>query len=300
MIQVLWIDDECKNSLGEYTEEGRSFVESAYDNNIQINGVTSYDEGLMEIRNNPHNYIAVILDIRNQSVSEGNPADGFMATKDAIRDFHRDWHQQEPYIYVLSGEKQYQSQDTLIRKEEHQTKAVYEKHKKEDCDQLFNDIRKVEYVSSLYKCQCEYNDILEAINQLCGKDEYTRVLHLIVEILSEGHDKNADLINSMRKVLESLRDVLKNNNFEYFQNGSKDDSLNQLSIFIGNQKDTIPIYIRRAFHTVVNITQEGSHMLGKDSVDDAISSGQAPYLLRSCLFELFNIILWVKHYISET
>ncbi len=288
MIKVLWIDDECLDATNELTYKAKEFVNAAYDKGIDITSVASYKEGLSLINRNPLEYIAVILDVRNQSVTEGNVADGYMDAKAELDKIQYRLNQQEPYVFVLSGEKAYHDDLVLLRKMPYQTKSVYDKNGK-DYEILFEDILKIEKVSSLYRCQCEYEDVLEAIRKLCGEDEYKRVLLLTMQILVYGHSDKSEHFNSLRKVLEAIMDVL--NQCGYY----KDEqvmSLNNLSRYIGQDR-TIPVYIQRSFHSLVEITQNGSHLLG---VDDDTAENKAPYLLRSCLFELFNIIIWLRDY----
>ena len=154
MIKVLWIDDECKDIYGELSVMGREFIEYAYEQGIEITPMSTYKEGLTTIEACPLEWCAIILDIREQKATTGNAVDGYQNAYDWLRDFHIKHHQEEPYIFTLSGEKRYHEEDSLIRKELYCSKRVYDKSG-EDYKSLFDDIHKIENISDLYKLHKE-------------------------------------------------------------------------------------------------------------------------------------------------
>ena len=287
MIKVLWIDDECKDIYGNLSPKGRGFIEYANDKGIEITPVSTYEEGLSAIKERPLEWCAVILDIREQRATVGNAADGYQRAYDWLRDFHNERHQQEPYIFTLSGEKRYHDEDALIRKESYCSKRVYDKNL-ENYKILFDDIRKIEGISDLYKLQDEYKDLLR-ISSLLGEKADKRLLEIMYLILVKRDVTNSKLLNEIRKYLEDFVIAFLGNK-SFFPNDIK--SLNDCSRYIGNQKD-IPEYIKRSFHSLVSIVQEGSH--GRTVIDNDVRYGESPYLLQSCLFELLNIIYWTKY-----
>lgn len=287
MIKVLWIDDECKNIYGELSIKGREFIEYANEQGIEITPVSTYKEGLTAIEIYPLKWCAVILDIREQKATIGNAVDGYQNAYDWLRDFHKERNQQEPYIFTLSGEPRYHKKDSLIRKESYCSKRVYDKSGG-DYKILFDDIHKIEKISDLYKLHTEYIDLLNISNKL-GEKANNRLLEIIYSILIKKNVVDPKLLNEIRKYLEDfVITFLKNKSF--FPNNIK--TLNECSRYIGNQKD-IPEYIKRSFHSLVSIVQEGSH--GDTTIDNDVRYKNAPYLLPSCLFELLNIIYWTKY-----
>lgn len=286
MIKVLWIDDECKNMYGELSVMGREFIEYAYEQEIDITPISTYKEGLIAIEAHPLEWCAVILDIREQRAATGNAVDGYQNAYDWLRDFHNKHSQEEPYIFTLSGEKRYHEEDSLIRKESYCSKRVYDKSG-EDYKKLFDDIRKVEGISDLYKLHKKYTDLL-CISKSLGENADNRLLEIMYSILIKKNVTDPKLLNEIRKYLEDfVIAFLKNKSFF----SDKKKTLNECSQYIGDQEG-IPEYIKRSFHSLVRIVQEGSH--GKTTIDNDVRYGKAPYLLQSCLFELLNIIYWTK------
>ncbi len=289
MIEVLWIDDECKDSNGRFTPMGREFIESASDEDIEITPKTTYKEGLDAIINNPLKWCAVILDIREQNATNGEAVDGYL---DIVRelDRHQEKHNlKEPYIFTLSGEKQYQRHDSLAYKRDYCSKRVYDKNG-EDYKILFNDIRRIKNVSELYKLRAEYKDVIDASRTL-GEGGDDRLVEIMYHILLKKEYNNASLLNEFRKYIEDF--IMKKLGETGFFPRNVEPTLNQRSIFIGGKDSKVPEYIKRSFHSLVSLTQEGSH--GGTITDEVVRNGKAPFLLRGCLFELLSIVDWIKY-----
>lgn len=290
MIEVLWIDDECMLTPDKLSPMGEEFVNYAYEQNIKITPMQTYKEGVGAIKNNPHRWCAVILDIHNQKTTSGKPSDDFDAARDEIKSLQTLRHQEEPYIFILSGNKLYQGEHSTIRQPDYCSKSIYDKNG-EDYKQLFDDILKIQNISKLYTCQEQHKDVLTIAKELCGEETWERLLKILYKITINDIKNDPALFNDMRKILEDIMKVLEEQyRYSYFTETKEEISLNNLSRYIGNDKN-VPIYIQRAFHTLTSVTQNGSHGL---EVDSDVLSSKAPYLLRSSLYELCNILFWMR------
>ena len=287
MIEVLWIDDECKNQDG-LTDMGKGFVDLAYVYGIKITPMLTYKEGIDAIKKSPLRWSAVILDIHNQKATTGKASDDFDDAREQIIRFQAQHNQGEPFIFVLSGNKQYQTESSTIKKPDYCQKNIYDKNG-EDYKLLFNDIIKIQDISRLYNCKEEYKDVLDVAKHI-SDETWESLLMLLYNVTVICEKKNTDLFNRMRKILEDVMLVLKKYGYPYFATTNKEISLNSLSMHIGGDK-TIPEYIQRAFHTLVRIVQDGSHRM---IVDSDVSCLRAPYLLKSSLYELCNILMWLR------
>lgn len=290
MIEVLWIDDECMTDSGKLTTMGEEFVNYAYDKKIKITPMQTYKEGVGAIRNNPHKWCAVILDIHNQKATSGKASDEFDAARDEIKSIQALNHQKEPYIFILSGNKLYHGEHSTIRRPDYCSKSIYDKNG-ENYKTLFEDILNIQNVSKLYTCHEQYKDVLDIATNFCGKQTGQGLLKILYDTTINDVKNNPALFNEMRKILEDIMKVLEQYQYSYFAETKEDISLNNLSRYIGNDKN-VPVYIQRAFHTLTSVTQNGSHRL---DVDSEVSCSRAPYLLRSCLFELCNILIWIRN-----
>lgn len=288
MIEVLWIDDECI--------KGEPFILNAALHGIQITACKTYVEGIKTLEKEPKRWCAVILDIREQNAGQGTEVEGYLRARKAIEAFQLNHRQFEPFIFVLSGEAEYIKSGSLVLREEYASKNVYSKTT-EDYKLLFDDIKRISNVSPYYQVQKEFESVLDIFKNYFKADKY-RLLSLIKIILYDNCVNGQMLFNEFRKILE---DVIfpKMDELGFFPSDIK--SLNDKSKYF-TQKDqkNNPEYIKRAIHSLVAISQDGSHAEGASSnpldlrVDKDVSEGRAPYLLRSCLYELLNIIVWMK------
>ena len=285
MIEALWIDDECKNQDG-LTDIGKGFVDLAYVYGIKITPMLTYKEGIDAIKKSPLRWSAVILDIHNQKATTGKASDDFDDAREQIIRFQAQHNQGEPFIFVLSGNKQYQTESSTIKKPDYCQKNIYDKNG-EDYKLLFNDIIKIQDISRLYNCKEEYKDVLDVAKHI-SDETWESLLMLLYNVTVICEKKNTDLFNRMRKILEDVMLVLKKHEYSFFAT-NEEKTLNNLSVHIGRDK-TIPEYIQRAFHTLIRIVQDASHRL---VVDYDVSCLRAPYLLRSSLYELCNILMWI-------
>lgn len=285
MIEVLWIDDECLTSSKEYTPMGREFIEYAYNYDILITPMSSYKEGIEALKNNPLKWCVVILDIYNEKTTSESPSDDFKNAADEIIRIQERNHHLEPYTFILSGNKQYHTNNILLTKPDYASKRVYDKNNG-DYAILFEDILKIKKISPLYHCWKEFSDVLTAAKDFCGDETEKRIRRILDKIIVQDIKNDASLFNEIRKALEDIMKGLKVHNYSFFSSDIEKESLNNLSRYIGKD-ETVPEYIQRAFHTLDRITQPGSH---NTIIDTDISN--SPYLLRSCLYELCNILIW--------
>jgi len=296
MIEVLWIDDECMTDSGKRSPMGEEFVNYAYEQKIKITTMQTYKEGVGAIRNNPHKWCAVILDIHNQKATSGKASDDFDAARDEIKSIQALNHQKEPYIFILSGNKLYHGEHSTIRKPDYCSKSIYDKNG-DDYKLLFEDILKIQNVSKLYTCQELYKDVLTIANDFCGEETRQRLLKVLYEITINDVKNNPALFNDMRKILEDISEGLKQLGYPYFLETKEKVTLNNLSRYVDSDM-SVPEYIQRAFHTSDRIVQDGSHSQKaaeeRFKVDCDVAHSMAPYLLRSCVYELCNILIWMR------
>ncbi|MCM1312284.1 MAG: hypothetical protein NC206_03685 [Bacteroides sp.] len=296
MIEVLWIDDECMTDSGELTNLGTEIVNMAGDEGINITPMLTYKEGINAIKANPKKWCVVILDIHNQNATSGKPSDDFDEAREEITRIQQHNNQKEPYIFVLSGNDQYHGENSIIRQLSYCRRSVYNKCG-EDYKLLFEDILKIQNVSKLYTCQEQYKDVLTIAKDFCGEETWEKLLAVLYKITIEDVKNDPALFNDMRKILEDISEGLKRFDYSCFLETKEKVTLNDLSRYVGNDP-SVPEYIQRAFHTLDRVVQDGSHSKktaeDRFCVDDDVSKLKAPYLLRSCVFELCNILIWMR------
>lgn len=290
MIHVIWVDDNCRDSEGQLTELGTQIVDQAWNYGIEIEAFDQYKPALMTLQSNPSRYSAIILDIRNEKAEIDNATTDYHKMKKEIENIKSKDQSSEPYVFSFSGIDQYYNSD-LIPKESYASRSVYAKPNESTL--LFQDIVKVAYdYSPNYKIQKEFSDVFESLDLMnwagTDKEKLTRVFK-VVSLQRDNRDDSA--LNDMRKIIEIIMGVLS-------ERGLVPDNSNLAtqSKAIGDNKE-IPVYIQRSFHSIVEVTNNGSHALLRTTED--IKNGEAPYVLRSCMYELCNIIIWLGKVVNN-
>jgi len=140
------------------------------------------------------------------------------------------------------------------------------------------------------------NHIIAKISNKYGKvfqlsPEIQMDLLQILMIVEDGDTRNADVYNKIRKVLDWVMEYCFNIGLSQIEfTGS---NLADCSRFLGSKEmgKVVPIYIQRSFHSCVEIANDGSHRL---RIDKDTKDGVAPYLIQSTVFEMLNILNWLK------
>jgi len=294
MINAIWVDDLIKNPDGTQTDLCKSIVNSAYDEGIDITPFATYDEAYNEMKKYPSKWIAIILDVRNDHAIAGSENQDYLSMRRKVEDFRKEQgNSVEPFIFVFSADpvtisasKRYFIKDADI-----QSKEVY--IKPNDTNVLFDDIKAAANLSTVYATYKKYEDIMNSLEEMkWSQKDQNDVFDLIKAIDTDNDYKSDKWYNVIRKLLETvIFDKLEKEGFmdgfltsQYYK-----DTLNAKSIYVCRKDSPVPEYIKRAFHSLTEITQQGSHSL---IVTNYTKEGKAPYLLKSCLFNLLTIIIW--------
>lgn len=304
MINVLWVDDLAFTAEGTQSDICKSIVNSAYDEGIDIIPYATYVDAYKELENSPSKWTAIILDVNNSKATEGNENQDYLSMREKIIEFRKSHHNSvEPYIFVFSADqgtiadaKKYFRRDSELQRME-----VYKKPS--DVAVLFDDIKTIAKYSENYAIYKEHESLLNNLVKMNWSSQEQEIVFSLIKSIEKQNDyKNDSIFNGMRKLLEStlyrileykgimddLPDYLKTKK-------NQEDSLNNRSNYIGQNK-RVPVYIQRAFHSLTVNVQNGSHKDNKKEsnivVANDVSEGKAPYLLKSCLYDLLTIIVW--------
>ena len=306
MVKILWVDDESKDVIGNYTAKGDSFISDAGWEGINVTAFNQYNDALHELELHPTLYTAIVLDVEDDRASDGDKKDGFMEAMRSIDSFHGKHNQKEPYVFVFTGHDKYTSGDSkVMTKPDYASKNVYLKGS--DREILFEDIKKVAENSRLYQVFRKYDDVLKAAQHRFDTENLDNLREVIFRIEYEGKSTDDSILNIMRKILFYCFDHVP---FDYPQldgQGNRIENYAAKSKFIGDRRNSevIAPYIQRYFHSLVEVLNVGSHSgdevssgndeknLKKKPVSVDVKEGKAPYLLRACMYELFNIIIWL-------
>ena len=134
-------------------------------------------------------------------------------------------------------------------------------------------------------------------------------MDILKDIENDVIDKSPeDLLNQLRKIIEKIftklnqigiipNEIIQNkgwiNGSSLFLSGKHID-------FIHNQ-DFIHPTIAEVIFRLLNITQDASHGEGdlRLKVDDYMKEMKSPYLYKSCVFQLLELLVWFKNFIDN-
>ncbi len=156
----------------------------------------------------------------------------------------------------------------------------------------------------------KYSDLLEICSDnLLGREHFTRLFALIKHIENlEKLPNTEDMLNPIRKIIERVFTRMAENGIIPEVILSNKGWINGSSLFLANKHsdyehlcEIIPPVISESIHRLLNIIQDASHGDGelRLKVDRYLKSAQSDYLYRSCVYLLFDLLLWFKDFMEN-
>lgn len=297
--KILWIDDDH--------EEFDDFKIAASNENIILKAFKSFNKGFEYLEKNIDQIDGVILDalfFENENQVKGTEdLKGFTSSQrrlaqiDSIKVLPR---------FILSGQTRFSNDSTF----KETWGDHYKKSNQNDILRLFADIKKQVDESPDHQLKLKYHQVLVVCDdKYLGDKQFDRIFSLVKHIENLEYLKNTeDQLNPIRKIIEALfirfgelgiipMAILNNKGWI---NGSSLFLSNKHSDY-HNQSELIPPTIGENIHRLLNIIQDASHSEGelKLKVDDYLKSASSDYLYRSCVYLVFDILLWAKTFIDE-
>ena len=274
---IIWIDDDCD----KYEE----FILNALGEGIKIEAFKYGKKGIEALCNRIEAWDGVILDVKclydenDKLAGAGN----FYKVRDELLDIKREKRSDIPYFV-------YSAQPDLIGNELFEAslngRKLYNKGKDQDADALLKDI-KIE-AEKLPETQIRHKYL-----SFISDDRFQRIEAELIKILTavendETNDPN--VIMGCRQVLNWIMPYL-HETVGVLQRAFNESNLSECSMFLGQKEmsNLVPIYIQRSLHSCVDVSNNGSHRV---EVFNAVKDGKAPFLTRSTVFELLNILSW--------
>ena len=270
--KILWIDDKWEEMISfkdvcELPENGFEVVTC----NNAVDGMRLFERHLEE-------WSGVILDAKvfKSSESQVDRLDGLTYS---IRKIQELSHVRYVPYYIFTGQPDTASGTAFA--EEH-VDHYYEKDKDED--KLIANIKenavKLLDTQIRHKYQVVFETWPEADHDLLR----------ILKILDNEDWKNNSLLNDVRKLMNDVMDRLNERGLCTVEHDGS--NLNACSIMLCQpyMETIIPIYIQRAIHTCVAVTNPGSH---RTKTDSDVKDNKAPYLIR--IYNMLDILYWCKN-----
>lgn len=273
-IRVLWLDDEFDSEALKST-----FIRM--EKHFTLIKCNTKEEFLDKIES--EKWDAIVLDVLD---ANGRDSGFQTAVRRILKEFKN-----EPW-FVFSGQANVTNKESDIRsmlKEEdcqrEYADIIY--IKSEHNDKLIEDVKNAVCNKTEWQIRRKYNDLF---SWFPISDELLKIL-MSIETFEFS---DVSCLNDIRKMLEWIRNLC-------VERGLLPENvkeLNKFSKFMCDEKmkEDVPVYVQRSLHSCIVVSQEGSHLL---SIDKSMKNGEAPYLLRSTVFELLNVLFWCKGLSSD-
>lgn len=296
--KVLWIDDDCNTT-------GRDFIGQAEQDDVDITAFESHEEGMEYLKKHIHDFQAVILDAKvklNKSDTVTN-LEGLRASRDRLIELNNKVDIDLPY-FIFTGQPDYQTNELF----EQSFGEFYIKGK--DNERLIEEIILRIRESNDYILRKKYEDVLATCSEnLLGAEYFSRILTLIKHIENiEKLTNTEDMLTPIRKIIERM--FIRLAEIEIIPEAiiTNKGWINGSSLFLANKHsdyqhlpEIIPPLVSENIHRLLNITQDGSHSEGelRLKVDQYLKIVKSDFLYRSCVFLLFDLLLWFKDFIEK-
>lgn len=270
---VLWIDDLYKQFID-------FIIRAKKEEGIIINPFEFGALGIKELKSNPVKYDAIILDVKclYKSRDEVDSSANFYTIERELLEFSHKYGEIPCFVYS--------AQPDYIGNAEFENylgkRKLYKKGK--DDDQLLQDIKKAADLRLSTHIRHKY---LDYVGELPSKiiEEMTE----IITYIENDFNNKPDVFPKMRFVINWLMDQL--NDYGLLAVEHNGANISACSVYLGKKEleEYVPIHIQRSFHSCVEVCNNGSHRI---KIFNTVQNGEAPFLIRSTVYELLNILKW--------
>ena len=269
--KLLWIDDQYE-LLSELMERCEVI------NGFEITKCRFAKEGMKTFESHLEEWSAVVLDAKvlMESLNEVPNLTGLRYCRDRINEL-----KPRRYVpmFVFTG------QPDLISNELFENMVDKYYSKGDDDDQLIEDIISAadlqEETQIIHKHQTVFDVWPES------KHDLLRIL----KVLEKEDWQNNSVLNDIRKIMNDVMDRLNERGLCTVEHDGS--NLNECSRMLCKpfMETIIPVYIQRAIHTCVAVTNPGSH---RTKTDSDVKDNKAPYLIRSLIYNMLDILYWCR------
>ena len=163
-----------------------------------------------------------------------------------------------------------------------------------DREALFVNLKKAADSTFLTRVKIKYSDIIEVCQDKYIGGTSTEDVISLLQSVERDEISNSSIANVARKVLEDF--FMSCHRLKLLP--ADIETMNDQSKFLCRKEMTqiFPIYCQQILYPVVSVCQDGSHRL---IIDNDVRSRKAPYLLRSTIFSICNLLIWLKNFIDQ-
>lgn len=297
LYNILWIDDEHESLAGT---KGR-----AKRNGINLIPFKSLNSGMSELENNYPFYDGVLLDAKffenEDDVKGSEDTYNVHRAKERLLQLKKKFE-----VFILTGQAEAYEDKTFKKA----FTKVYKKGSDDEIDRLFADIKLAAATQEDTQLRHAYKRVFDVctekyIGELAGQD--------VLNLLNANDDLNIDNhFNAIRKIVEDLFTAFSKYRLLPLEFVTPGVALNESSKFLAgkaadgtpfiekgyqhSEETHLPLLIASSLRSILSITQAGSH---RSNIDLHVKTIKTPYLFRSVLFQLLDVLTWFKLYVDS-
>lgn len=293
---ILWIDDEHEQMSG--------FKGDAKFNNIKLVSYKSLNMGMSELRKNYSIYDGVLLDAKffenEDDVKGSEDTDNVHRAKEELLRITKKFE-----IFVLTGQAEAFEDKTFNKA----FKKVYRKGIDEDIEQLFVDVKTAADKLKDTQIRHEYSRVFDVCTERYIGE---KAAHDLLTLLNYNGCETSKF-NQIRKLVEDIfltfnkYDLLPSefvypnvaiNQTSKFLCGQEQDERtdDKYKKYTLNEEAVVPNQIAYYLRSILSVAQAGSH---RSSIDAHVTALRTPYLFKSVLFQLLDVLVWFKQYLDS-
>lgn len=268
MLNVLWVDDLP-------TDE---FMNEAYEYGLSITSATSVEKGLSLLKDKSIAWDAIILDANCKLTDDEQEQPSLKALKEALSQLVHMRTEIPWFVYTGGDYEGVEHLEFMIKERSYDDRLYYEKPKQRY--DLYENIKKAVSDKEEYLIKQKYADI-------CSFYKDGDLIELLKRYNKEGFDTDKSVPHSVRLIIEWV--------MRYFEGAGllpiafTGTNIAKCSLSLAEIPQIVPIHVARSIHFCVEVCNNGSHA---DEIVSYIVSGEAPYLNRSIIHNLLNILHW--------
>jgi len=291
---ILWIDDEHESLAGT---KGR-----AKRNGINLIPYKSLNNGMSELESNFPYYDGVLLDAKffenEDDIKGSEDTYNVHRAKERLLQLKKKFE-----VFILTGQAEAYEDKTFKKA----FTKVYKKGSDDEIDRLFADIKLAAATQEDTQIRHAYKRVFDVctekyIGELAGQD--------LLNLLKVNDDLHIDdHFNAIRKIVEDLFTAFSKFRLLPLEFVTPGVALNESSKFLAGKtadgtpfiekgyqhldETHLPPHIASSLRSILSVTQAGSH---RSNIDLHVKTIKTPFLLKSVLFQLLDVLTWFKVY----
>ena len=267
-MNVLWVDDMPT----------QDFMNEAYEYGISITSATSVDKGMLMLKDKSIVWDAIILDANCKITDEEQEQPSLMALKEAVNQLVHMRTEIPWFVYTGGDYEGVEHLKFIINERGYDDRFFYEKPKQRY--ELFDNIKKAVDSSEAYIVRQKHATV-------CTFYKDYDLVELLMDYNNDDFDTNTSVPNRVRQIIEWVMRYLEGKGLLSIPFTGA--NIAKCSMALGEIHQIVPIQVARSMHFCVDICNDGSHDM---EVSANIVSGDAPYLNKSLILNLLNILHW--------